>query len=327
MTNDAARDRSQGAAFPVVTVVTPSFNQGAFIEETIKSVLTQAGDFVLDYLIIDGGSTDQTLEIVRRYDRLIASKELPLACRGTRFRWVSEKDRGQSDAIVKGMSRAEGTILAWLNSDDLFEDGAVGRAVAAFRDHPSAAVVYGGSVYIDETGQTVGRYPAEPFDRKRLAVANFISQPSAFFSRAAYEKCGGVDVAFRYTMDYDLWIRLTQHGSFVYLPEDLSRFRLHDASKTVFPRYALENHRECLATVRRYYGWAPLNRVAAYAYQVVRNALPASCTHSLAVTVLLSLPVAAAHYLWYNKRIRIDDLKMLTPANIRKLRNMERLWV
>src|SRR5574340_1418719 len=114
---------------PVITVVTPSFNQGRFIDETIRSVISQEGDFYLEYLIMDGGSTDETVDIIKKYDRLIKEGKWPVKCRGIEYRWVSEKDNGQADAVNKGFKIARGEILGWLNSDDTYLPGALGKAL------------------------------------------------------------------------------------------------------------------------------------------------------------------------------------------------------
>lgn len=330
MSTEAAAAEPTGTmplpAAPVVSIVTPSFNQGAFIEETLRSVLSQRGDFSLDYIVIDGGSTDATMDIVKKYDKLLSDSRWPVACRGIRYRWLSEKDRGQTDAIAKGFARAEGHILAWLNSDDVYSEDAIQKAVSVFRERRDADVVYGTAAYINEHGEAVGRYPAEPFDGKRLAVVDFICQPSTFFTRSAYDRSGGVNVDLRYAMDYDLWIRMAQQGSFVYFPEVLSYYRLHGESKTVAPHHALENHRECLRTVVRHFHWAPVNRVVGYAYHSVKNASPAFISRRPWMVLFGALPVALFLYFRFNTWIRLDDIRLITPRTIRKLLAMERLF-
>ena len=245
----------------VITVVTPSYNQSSFLAETIESILGQEGNFTIDYVIVDGASTDGSVEIIQRYETLLERGEWPVRCRGISYRWLSEKDRGQADAIMKGFALAQGEIVAWLNSDDTYLPGSLAKVENAFGQGASVGVVYGMSRYTDEHGKGIGSYPTEPFDFDKLAVTNFICQPSTFFTRTALTECGGIDTSLHFAMDYDLWIRLAARNTFYYLPAFLSTYRLHGESKTMSPRVALANHRETLETVRRHYAWAPLNRV------------------------------------------------------------------
>src|SRR3990170_2770087 len=128
---------------PKITIVTPSYNQGRFIEETIKSVLSQEGGFYIEYLIMDGGSTDNSVEVIKKYDRLLKEGRWPVKCLGITYSWASEKDKGQSDAINKGFRQARGDYIAWLNSDDTYEPGAIGKAVDYLQAHPEYMMVYG----------------------------------------------------------------------------------------------------------------------------------------------------------------------------------------
>jgi glycosyltransferase involved in cell wall biosynthesis len=208
-----------GSPYPRISVVTPSYNQGAFLEETIRSVLLQ-GYPDLEYIVIDGGSTDESVRIIREYEPWITY-------------WVSEPDSGQTDAINKGISKASGDILAWLNSDDFYCPEAlrrVGRYVAA---SPHIDLLYGDCEMVDGSGSVYDRFNVRPGDVFQLLGENFIAQPSAFWTRAAWEKAGGLDERLHYVMDYDLWLRMLAGGmTAVYFPTVLSRFRYHDASKS-----------------------------------------------------------------------------------------------
>jgi glycosyltransferase involved in cell wall biosynthesis len=238
---------------PLVTVVTPSFNQGRFIRATIESVLKQ--DYPrIEYLVTDGGSTDETVSILREYS--------------DRIRWVSEPDRGQAHAINKGWRQAAGSIVAYLNSDDVYLPGAVTHAVTALEAHPKAAAVYGEGYHVDEAGAILERYPTEPFDVGRLREACFICQPTVFLRRDAVERAGYLDESLRYCMDYDLWIRLARAGKiFGHTPHYLASTRLHADTKTLGQRG--QAHAEILSVVHRHFGHVEPSLVFGYAHAVL----------------------------------------------------------
>src|SRR3990172_3050487 len=189
----------------LVSVITPSYNQAQYLEETIRSVLGQ--DYPnLEYIIVDGGSGDGSREIVERYaDRLAW--------------WVSEEDRGQTDAINKGFAHAKGDVLAWLNSDDTYLPGAVAEAVGYLNSHPEAGMVYGDANLIDGVGKAIGKFPARQTDYKRLRRGYVhIPQQAAFFRASLWRQVGPLDPTFYFAMDYDLWVRLARLAPLVYYP-------------------------------------------------------------------------------------------------------------
>ena len=208
-------------SLPRVTIVTPSFNQARYLEETIQSVLNQ--DYPnLEYIIVDGGSTDGSVEIIRKYANRLAW-------------WVSEKDRGQTDAINKGFARASGDILAWLNSDDTYLPGAVRGAVEVFRTHPAAGLVYGEANYINGNGRVIGRFPSALTNYRRLRRGYVhIPQQAAFFRADLWRKVGPLDPSFYFAMDYDLWVRLAREAPLEHIQNVLANFRLHADAKTIF---------------------------------------------------------------------------------------------
>jgi len=209
-----------GKPWPRISIVTPSYNQGQFIEETIRSVLLQ-GYPDLEYIIIDGGSTDESVEIIRKYERWITF-------------WVSEPDSGQTNAINKGFRRSTGEIIAWLNSDDLYTAGALCTAAKAFAEQPHVAVIYGKIDAIDADTSILSHISSREFDLEELYRRDYIRQPASFISADAIKKIGFLDERFHYAMDYDLWIRLGQEGAVMqYIPKMLAWFRLHGSSKTV----------------------------------------------------------------------------------------------
>lgn len=202
------------------TVVTPSFNQGRFIDHTIDSVLSQAGVEV-QYLVMDGGSRDQTVEVLRRY--------------GKQLEWVSEKDNGQTHAINKGLLLATGEIVAYLNSDDVYMPGALAWVAEAFRQHPEVDVVYGDFLAIDEHGTTIDHIKTIPFDANVLLYdANFICQPASFYRRSLLDKIGRFDESLRFLMDYEFFLRAAKRGvGFHMVPEPLACIRFHSECKTL----------------------------------------------------------------------------------------------
>ena len=172
---------------PLVSIVTPSYDQSRYIEDTIRSVLTQ--DYPnLEYLVLDGGSTDGTVEILKKYEE--------------RLRWISEKDRGQADAINKGFQLAKGDILGWLNSDDTYLQGTIRKVVQYFETHPDVGMVYGEGYHVDAQGHRLGRYPTEPFDAQRLQETCFICQPTVFLRAEVFREVGPLDISLLYSPDY-----------------------------------------------------------------------------------------------------------------------------
>lgn len=205
---------------PKVTIVTPSFNQDPFLEATIRSVLEQ--DYPnIEYMIIDGGSTDGSVAIIERYASRLAY-------------WQSRKDKGQTDALNQGFSRSTGDVLAWLNSDDLLLPGAVSAAVKQLIAHPEAGMVYGNCLLINAEGCKIGDFPAAQTDLKRLRRGYVhIPQQAAFFRAELWRDVGPLDDSFFFAMDYDLWVRLAQKAPLSYTPEAWAAFRLHDDAKSI----------------------------------------------------------------------------------------------
>jgi glycosyltransferase involved in cell wall biosynthesis len=206
---------------PLVSIITPSYNQGQFLPETIQSVLSQ--DYPrLEYMIIDGGSTDNSVEVIRKYaDQLTW--------------WVSERDKGQPDALNKGFAHATGEILAWLNSDDTYQPGAIREAVEYMLSHPGVSMVYSGANLIDESGKYLGRFPAKQTDYRRMLTGSVnIPQASTFFWKHLWKQVGPLDLTLKYAFDYDLWVRLAKLAPVVYIPRVWANFRLHEAGKTVY---------------------------------------------------------------------------------------------
>jgi glycosyltransferase involved in cell wall biosynthesis len=205
---------------PTIAVVTPSYQQSKFIERTIRSVVGQRYP-ALEYVVQDGGSTDGTVEILRRFDAAITT-------------WTSEKDGGQADAINRGFSQTSGEIMAWLNSDDMMLPGALAYVARYFAEHPEVDVVYGDRVLVDENDGKIGAWILPSHDDAVLALEDFVPQETVFWRRRVWEAVDRqVDPTFRYALDWDLLLRFREVGAnIVHLSRFLGAFRVHDGQKT-----------------------------------------------------------------------------------------------
>lgn len=223
---------------PKVSIVTPSFNQARFIRQTIDSVLQQDYPFI-EYWVIDGGSTDGTQDILKSY--------------GDRINWISEKDRGQTNAINKGFSKCSGILFAYLNSDDILYRGAVRKVVEKYMENPKISIFYGEGDWIDEDGNLIGAYNGGPFTFENLHRYCILCQPASFFTSLLYQRLDGFNESRSYAMDYDFWLRAATRGfEFLYIEEKLAASRLHSKTKTISFRF--EIHREVFDLQRKIVG-------------------------------------------------------------------------
>jgi glycosyltransferase involved in cell wall biosynthesis len=207
---------------PLVTIITPSYNQGRFIGETIASVLAQSYPHI-EYIIMDGGSSDETLDIIRRYED------------DPRLTWVSEPDNGMVHALNKGFARGTGQIMGWLNSDDVFIGQPVADTVAFFNTHADIDLIYGDAVFTDEGGNPTGkRQIGRPFDFIRtLSYLNCVPQPGTLWRRGLWKKAGPLREDLHWSMDSEYWLRMSLHGKFQYIPGDRGTYRRHPDAKTM----------------------------------------------------------------------------------------------
>lgn len=302
-----------------VSVITPSFNQGAFLAETIESVIGQEGDFCLDYIVVDGGSTDDSVAVIRRYDALLKQGGWPIRCRNVTFRWMSEQDRGQTHALTKGFRLATGDIFAWLNSDDTYLPGALQAAAGFFREQPGVGLLYGDAGYCDRSGAPIGRYNTADFDLDALAATTIICQPAAFFRRQAFEAVGGLDETLDFVMDYDLWVRISRRFPCRHVPLPLATYRLHETSKTVSSATLWRNCEEALAVTIRHFGWAPLTRIHTSCRSLCQTRLPALLGHNRWACALAASLCTAVRSLRLNRGVHRKDLQLLNRENFRKL--------
>ncbi len=229
------------AHLPLVSIITPSYNRSRFIRETVVSVLQQDYPFI-EHIVVDGGSTDGTVEILQQYSQ-----------HGDRFRYVSEPDRGQSHAINKGLAMSRGEIIGWLNSDDTYLPGAIRKAVRALLQHPHWAMVHGLAYVTDERSQRRSAYSVEPVDYQKLFHGCRICQPTAFIRKDVFQQLGGVDESLHFCMDYDLWIRIAKRHTIGFLDEYLATARVHPSAKSV-THWKSIGLPEILQTISKHYG-------------------------------------------------------------------------
>lgn len=226
---------------PSISLVTPSFQQGQFLERTIKSVVSQNYP-KLEYVIQDGGSDDGSAEIIQRYQNKLTY-------------WSSEPDQGQADAIKKGFNHTSGEIMAWLNSDDLLLPGVLSFIGEYFAKHPEVDVLYGNRVIIDAVDREIGRWVIPGHDPEVLAWADYVPQETLFWRKRLWDEVGGLDTSFQFALDWDLLLRFQNAGAtFACLPDYLGCFRVHDEQKT---SHALESvgYQEMLRLRERHNGY------------------------------------------------------------------------
>lgn len=208
----------------LVSIVTPSYNQAPFLERTIRSVLEQ--DYSqIEYIVVDGGSSDGSREIIERYAPRLAY-------------WSSEKDQGQGEALNKGFARAHGEIVAWLNSDDYYLPGAVSSAVRLFEQNPDVGLIYADMLAVDAQDRVTNHLRCRQLGLKDLLCFEIIGQPAVFMRRAAFEAAGGLDPAYHLLLDHHLWIKIACQSLILHVDETWAAARYHPAAKN--RRLALE---------------------------------------------------------------------------------------
>jgi glycosyltransferase involved in cell wall biosynthesis len=227
---------------PLVTIVVPSFNQGRYLNQALKSIFEQ--DVPVEVFVMDGGSTDSSIEIIRQWEHRLAG-------------WRSHVDNGQAAAINEGIARGSAPYVAWLNSDDYYLRGGLKHMCLALQKAPNTPAVYGRALNVVET--TGRSYPVwvEPFSERRLSLRCIISQPATLIRRSAWESVGGVDANLHMVMDYDLWWRIFKEiGPLQLIDRDVAVNREHELTKTKTLRH--RHYSEAIRIVRKHHGKVPL---------------------------------------------------------------------
>lgn len=271
-----------------LSIITPSFQQGPFIERTIQSVLNQNYPS-LEYLIFDGGSTDETIDILKKYQSSI--------------QWVSEKDNGQAHAVNKGILASSGDIIGWLNSDDVYYPGAFQKVVNFFEKHPEIDIVYGLADHIGLDDKAFEEYPTESWNFERLKEICFICQPSVFFRKRIFEQHGLLREDLNYCMDYEYWLRLGKQGvRFGFIHDKLAGSRFYQDTKTMGARKKV--HYEINDMMKEKFGRVPTKWLFNYAHVLLENKInQQKCPKWFKVNLTLWSLWASYHW---NKAIHQD---------------------
>jgi Glycosyltransferase len=295
------RTRFAQSTLPLVSIVTPSYNQGQFLRYTVESVLAQSYPNI-EYIVIDGGSTDGSIDILKSYGNL--------------FLWISEPDRGQADAVNKGFARSHGEIRGYLNSDDVLLPNAIEKVVAFFQRHPECDLVYGQADYINENDEITGTYDTSHYSFARLMQACNICQPAAFWCTRIVKKIGDFNDRLDYVMDYEYWLRIANAGGVIkYIEEKLAYSRLYPGTKTMSARNKI--YQEIFAVCKEQGGYIDKNFVFGYwhhlfwersgAWQTALRYLP------MAYQMMVNL-----HHKWLNRGCLIDQVNGTVSWNLKR---------
>lgn len=249
-------DRKPNSSMPLISIITPSFNQGEFIVKTIESVLSQ--DYPnFEFIVVDNCSTDNTLDILKKYRE--------------RFTWISEPDRGQADAVNKGFRMAKGDILNWVNSDDTLNPGALRKAANQFLTHEELIMVYSDAHLMNKDGEIKGNYLTEAYSFKRLADTCFICQPTVFIRSNVIKEVGLLNTALQTALDYEYWIRIGMqyptHRISYLKGEYLANSRVYHESKTIALRKKV--YKECMKIQKKYFGRVSFMWIYGYIKEII----------------------------------------------------------
>ncbi len=296
----------------LVSIITPSYNQAKYLEQTILSVLNQDHPRI-EYIVMDGASTDGSVDIIKKYA-------------GRLVHWESEKDKGQADAINKGFARATGEIIAWLNSDDYYLPGTIRTVVKVFEENPDAVLVYGNMLAVDENGKTFNTLNYKQLTLEDLLCFQIIGQPAVFMRRSALQKTDGLDSTFHFLLDHLLWIQIAKHGRILHIDQTWSAARYHAEAKNVakaaeFGRVAfriletIAQDKDLAATLLKIDRRAHASAFRVDARYLLDGGLPGKALQAWFRVLLIYPPVAL-------KRMNIFVSAILNLLGLGKLREM-----
>lgn len=291
--NENGDRKSPDNRYPLVSIITPSYNQGRFIRRTIDSVLKQKETYPnIEYVVIDGGSTDDTIEILKSY--------------GKRVRWMSQRDNGQTDAINRGLMIAKGEIVAWLNSDDTYESNAIAEVVNFFKQNPEASFVHGEGNHIDVDDNFIERYPSEKCSFERFHSSCPICQPTAFWKKKVTNEIGLLNESWNFGMDYDYWIRISKRYDLHFLPIHLGNTRVYKNTKTF--NDPQKPNWESLRIISSHYETVSSNWIYSYAHAKLHDKLRNSRWDEF-VFRLNIIRISFPLFLKFNKKIPKSEIR------------------
>ena len=248
-----------------ISVVTPTYNQVQFIGQTIESILSQEGDFYIDYIIVNDGSTDNTLEVIEKYDKLLKEQKWPVKCKGISYRYWTRKNGGQTSAINDGLRAAKGEVLAWMNSDDYYMQGIFEKVARVFASDPELDFLYGDSLKIFEDGRPSKIEPKPRPDETFESVGTRANSFGFnFFSKKIVEGVGYLDESLQYAVDLDLWLKMFKIGKVQYLPITFGTYRMWAGSKTATQQKKFTEERKLIA---KRYGGNVVSPLTIYAWR------------------------------------------------------------
>ncbi len=263
-----------------ISIITPSFNQGDFIEQTILSVISQ-NYTNLEYIIIDGGSNDNTVEVIKKHEKHLTY-------------WVSEKDRGQSHALNKGFKKATGDIIAWINSDDMYLPETFDFIVKMFKQNPDVDIIYGDVINFSETKENY--YKVKEFEPLDFLSRISIHQPGVFWRRKLLGKVGLLDETLHYSMDYDLWMRLFFNYKSLKIDKPFAKFRMHEKSKTTGSPPEL--YLDCRIVLSKFFNSLNSNKTVNYLKELDIYYNPKNKKYNLNIKNTSFLPKAIKRYIY-----------------------------
>ncbi len=241
-------------SFPTLSIVTPVYNLEQYVAQTIESVISQEGDFFIDYIVIDDGSIDSSLEIIKKYSQLIESGKWNIKCRGINFRYFTGPNHGQTQAYNRGFRISTGQLCAWMNADDYYMPGIFQKISSLYNKNPDIHFIYGNCLKV--YGMGIKESSTEPLPRPDETLKSLLTRGNSFdlcfFSKDIFDEVGPLDESLKYCVDLDFWFRIFAKSKVVYLPETIGAFRLRNESNTMTKRSQFAEERKMLA--KRYGG-------------------------------------------------------------------------